>query len=150
MSTEILQYSAIDFTIKNKLLLISIKEVMSGNLPMPFLQRRSWIDAQSKDQTHITLRNLINNAKAAEKKKTKNENTMVKLLYNIHREGKLKIHKDGLAMVKYTDQNETRYQAVSVPTVLFPGIMFALHYKLDHPSKLQLTKLVVLHFYTPG
>ena len=96
------------------------------------------------------MRNLINNAKAPEKKKTKNENTKVKLLYNLYREGKLKVHKDGLVTITYIDQNGTRYQAVSVPTVLFPGLMFALHYKLDHPSKLQLTKLVVRHFYTPG
>ena len=133
-----------------KLNAISIGDILSGDLPTPFLQRKSWIDAQGKDQTHITLRNLITNAKAPEKKKTKNENTKVKLLYNLYREGKLMVHKDGLITVAHTDHNGTRHQAVSIPTVLFPGLMFALHIKLNHPSRLQLTKLVARHFYTPG
>ena len=52
--------------------------------------------------------------------------------------------------VKNTDANGDQHFAVSVPTVLFPGLMHALHYKLNHPSKLQLTKLASRHFYTPG
>ena len=86
----------------------------------------------------------------ADIKKTKNENTKLKLLFNLYREGKLKIHKDGLVTITHTESNGCQYQAISVPTALFPGLIHALHFKMSHPSKLQLGKLVSRYFYTPG
>ena len=133
-----------------KLNSIQVNDILSGKLPTPFLQRQSWINAQKQDKTHQTLKELIRNSQAPEKKKTKDENTKLKLLYNLHREGKLQVHNDDLITVKYTDQNGQTFQAVSIPTTLFPGLIHALHYKLSHPSKMQLSKLVARHFYTPG
>ena len=69
---------------------------------------------------------------------------------NLFRKGKLVVHKDQLVTVAHTDPLGNRYQAISVPSVLFPGLIHALHFKLSHPSKAQLTKLVARHFYTPG
>ena len=129
---------------------IQIQDVISGNLPSPFLQKKSWIDAQKRDKTHIMLKDLIHNSQAPVKKKTKNENTKLKLLYNLYREGRLNIHADGLITIKNIDPNGNQHNAISIPTVLFPGLMHTLHYKFNHPSKLQLTKLVSRHFYTPG
>ena len=133
-----------------KLNSIQIQDVMSGKAPIPFTQKQSWIDAQKRDKTHITLKNLIQNSQNPDKKKTKNENTKLKLLHNLFREGKLVVHKDQLVTVAHTDPLGNRYQAISVPSVLFPGLIHALHFKLSHPSKAQLTKLVARHFYTPG
>ena len=48
---------------------IQVQDVISGNVPIPFLQRKSWIDAQKRDKTHVTLKNLINNSQAPGKKK---------------------------------------------------------------------------------
>ena len=133
-----------------KLNSIQIQDILSGKLPLPFLQRQSWIEAQKHDKTHIILKELIQTSQAPNKKKTKGENQKLKYLYNFYREGKLKVHRDGLVTVANTDQSGTQYQAVSVPTTLFPGLMHALHFKLNHPSKTQLTKLAARHFYTPG
>ena len=133
-----------------KLNSIQIQDILSGNLAIPFTQRQSWIDAQNHDKTHVTLKHLISTSQSPEKKKTRNENTKLKLLFNLYWEGKLKVHKDGLITVSHTETNGNQYQAISVPTTLFPGLIHALHYKLSHPSKLQLCKLVSRHFYTPG
>ena len=129
---------------------VQIQDFLSGNLSIPFTQRQSWLDAQNRDQTHIFLKQLIRTSQAPEKKKTKNENTKLKLLFNLYREGKLKIHKDGLVTITHTESNGCQYQAISVPTALFPGLIHALHFKMSHPSKLQLGKLVSRYFYTPG
>ena len=129
---------------------IQIQEILSGKLPLPFLQRQSWINAQNLDRTHIQLKQLIKTSQAPEKKKTRDENTKLKKLHSFYREGKLKIHKDGLVTITNTDQNGNQYHAVSVPTALFPGLIHALHWKLNHPSKLQLTKLVSRYFYSIG
>ena len=129
---------------------ISIKEVMDGKIKIPFAQKNTWLQAQNEDGTHATLKQLINTSQAPQRKKTKNENTKLKLLHNLYREGKLKIAKDGLITVKNTDQNGRTTQAISVPTKMFPGLMHALHRKFDHPSKQQLTKLAAKFFYAPG
>ena len=134
----------------SKLNSVHIQDIMSGKINTPFLQRKPWLEAQLKDKTHITLRQLIQNSQAPPKKKTRDENTKLKLLHNLYREGKLKIHKDNLVTVDYIDPNGIRYQAVSIPTPLFPGLIHALHLKLSHSSKLQMSKLVARHFYTPG
>ena len=133
-----------------KLNSIQIQDILSGKLPLPFLQRQSWIEAQNRDKTHLLLKELIQTSQAPEKKKTNGENKKLKQLFNLYREGKLKVHRDGLVTISNTDQTGNQYQAVSVPTTLFPGLIHALHYKLSHPSKLQLTKLAARHFYTPG
>ena len=67
---------------------IQIQDAISGNLPSPFLQKKSWSDAQKRDKTHIMLKDLIHNSQAPDKKKAKNENTKLKLLYNLYREGR--------------------------------------------------------------
>ena len=58
--------------------------------------------------------------------------------------------KDGLITVASTEQDGASYQAISVPTALYPGLIHALHRKLNHPSKAQLTKLIARYFYSPG
>ena len=59
--------------------------------------------------------------------------------------GNLKISKD-----KPSDVQGNNHDAISVPTRFFPGLVHALHLKLNHPSKSQLAKLVARHFYSPG
>ena len=71
-------------------------------------------------------------------------------MFNLYREGKLKVHKDGLVTVSHTEKDGHQYKAISVPTALFPGLIHALHVKLSHPSKFQLSKLIARYFYTPG
>ena len=129
---------------------VQIQDILSGRSQVPFLQRKSWLQAQNKDPTHSRLKQLITNSQAPEEKKTKHENTKIKLLHNLYREGKLKMHKDGLITVSYVDNAGNQYQAVSVPTNIFPGLIHALHLRLSHPSKTQLFRLVARHFYTPG
>ena len=72
------------------------------------------------------------------------------MLHNLYKEGKLKILKDGLVVVKHTEPDGKNYQAISVPTTLYPGLLHALHTKLNHPSKAQLARLVARYFYSPG
>ena len=39
---------------------------------------------------------------------------------------------------------------ISIPPSLFPGVVNALHIRLDHPSRSQLANLITRYFYTPG
>ena len=129
---------------------ISAQDVIDGKVAIPFTQTESWLNAQKKDDTHRKLTNLIRTSQAPIKKKTGNDNTKLKLLHNLYKEGKLKIMKNGLIIIKHKNEDGSTSNATSIPTVMFPGLIHALHRKLSHPSKLQLSKLVARHFYTPG
>ena len=41
-------------------------------------------------------------------------------------------------------------KAISIPNQMFPGLAQALHLRLQHPSKLQLTNIMQRYFYCPG
>ena len=52
-------------------------------------------------------------------------------------------------MIK-TPEGSFEGSVISVPPSLFPGVINALHLRLEHPSKAQLTSLVSRYFYAPG
>ena len=127
---------------------LSYEEIKSGKQVMPMVQKNVWKNIQANDPVHTKLIHLINTRQLPDSKKTKGDNTKIKLLHNLYLQGKLFV-KDGLTLVSspggyYNDA------VISVPPSLFPGITNALHIRLDHPSKGQLANLVSRYFYSPG
>ena len=94
---------------------------------------------QASDPVHSKLLHLINSRQLPDSKKTRGDNTKIKLLHNLYVQGKL-IIKDGLFLIK-TDSGYFKDAVISVPPSLFPDIALALHIRLDHPSKGQLSSL---------
>ena len=129
---------------------ISVADINEGRVTMPFNQRAAWLKVQKEDKIHQQLSFLINNSLSPEKRKTKGDNTIIKRLHNLYKLGKLSIAHDGLITVTYTDPYRGPFQAISIPLSMYPGLIQALHLKLDHPSKLQLQKIAARHFYSPG
>ena len=48
----------------SKLNKIHIEDIMSGKTSTPFMQRKSWLEAQKKDRTNIILTDLIKNGQS--------------------------------------------------------------------------------------
>ena len=117
---------------------------------MPFLQRSAWLKVQRNDKTHQQLAHLLKTSQSPEKKRTGGEHTNLKRLHNLYKKGQLKLNSEGLFVCTYTDHNHGSYNAISVPSQMFPGLVQALHLKFNHPSKMQLQKLIARHFYSPG
>ena len=115
---------------------------------MPFTQKKTWKTIQFKDPIHCKLRQLIESRQLPETKKTKGDNTKLKLLHNLYTQGKLTIDKD-LVLVK-TPEGYYNGNVISVPPAIFPGIANAIHIRLDHPSREQLAGIISRYFYTPG
>ena len=128
---------------------ISIEDVKSGKTIMPLIQRKTWLNIQKGDALHNKLTHLIETQQLPETKKTKGEHTKLKLLHNQYTQGKLFIAEDGLLMLR-TPNGHFSEAVISVPPSIFPGLLNALHVRLDHPSKGQLSNLVARYFYTPG
>ena len=113
---------------------------------MPLTQRPGWLKVQQNDRTHQQLAWLINTSQSPERRKTKGDNTQLKLLHNLYKKGQLKKAADGFVTITDTGGS----MAISVPHIMFPGLIQALHLKLNHPSKLQLERISSRYFYTPG
>ena len=129
---------------------ISVADINEGKIKMPFTQRTTWLKIQKNDKVHQQLSFLIDNSLAPEKRKTKGDNTLIKRLHNMYKVGKLVKAADGLITVINSDPGKGQSQAISIPSNMYPGLIQALHLKLDHPSKVQLQKLSARYFYSPG
>merc|ERR1712082_291673 len=129
---------------------ITVDDIEKGRVTMPFTQRAGWLKVQSNDRMHRQLAWLIDTSQSPEKRKTKGDNTKLKLLHNLYRNGMLKKTADGFITVTQPATDEGEYAAISVPPIMYPGLIQALHLKLNHPSKLQLERVSTRYFYTPG
>ena len=129
---------------------INANDIESGILKMPHTQKAAWRKVQSEDRAHRMFLELVQHSKVPLKKKTKGEFTTVKRLHNFFRTGQAKIDPNGLVTVKHTDAAGNIYDAISVPPAFFPGLVHALHIRLNHPSKTQLHRLMSRHFYCSG
>ena len=127
---------------------LSIEDIKSGTAIMPLTQKKVWKNIQSRDPVHSKLIHLIDTRQLPETRKRKGDHTKLKLLHNLFTQGKLFIE-DGLVLVK-TPDGHFNDAAISVPSSIFPGIINALHMRLDHPSKGQLKALASRYFYSPG
>ena len=134
------------YTVKS----INATDVEAGNIKMPHTQRAAWLKVQSNDDAHRMFLSNVKHSKLPEKKKTKGVFTTVKRLHNLYRTGQVKIDFDGFVTVKHTDAAGNVYFAISVPTKFYPGLVNALHIKLNHPSKTQLQRLMSRHLYCAG
>ena len=133
----------------SKIRSISIEDIKSGKKIMPMTQKRVWRNIQGKDPVHCKLNDLIITRQLPESKKKKGDYTKLKLLHNLYTQGKLYVDAEGLIMVK-SQEGEFNGAVISIPPSLFPGVANALHIRLDHPSKSQLTSLIARYFYSPG
>ena len=127
---------------------LSVEDIKSGRNIMPMTQPNVWKNIQAGDPVHSKLKELILTRQLPEQKKTKGDNTKIKLLHNLYVQGKL-ILKDNLFLVRAPQGHFNDY-VISVPPALYPGIAYAMHVRLDHPSKGQLSSLLQRYFYTPG
>ena len=117
---------------------------------MPYTQPRTWLALQKKDPALSKLSKLIRSGQKPEDKKTGGDYTVLKLLYGQFTKGNLAIAKDGLITVKANDDAGIPRNQVVIPSKLFPGLLSALHIKLQHPSKHQMSKLISRYFFCPG
>ena len=129
---------------------VNISDFQDGKISMPLIQREAWRTAQSRDNVLSQLLKLINTGQLPDKKKTRGDNTTLKALHNLYKKGDLHVDRSNLITVKRKQNNGSFFQAIVVPQSLFPALASAIHLKTSHPSKLQLSRLLARHFFSPG
>ena len=138
------------FTADNIIGAINVEDIEKGNMTMPYLQQAAWKQAQSQDKTLQTLSDLILTGQTPEKRKTCNDYTTLKLLYNLFSKGSLKISNQGLITVTQIQETGEQSHAIVVPTSMYPGLAHSIHLKTMHCSKVQLQRLMSRYFYAVG
>ena len=126
---------------------VTVNDILSGNSRIPYTQRPAWLKCQKEDPVHRKLVYLIENGQRPEPRKTKGNSTTLKRLFNLYKMNLLRKASDGLVTVKHIDARAGEFEAISVPTDLYPGLIQALHLNLGHPSRTQLMKVANRHFY---
>ena len=138
------------FVGENSIRQVTAADIINGTFSMPYIQPSAWLALQKKDNTLIHLKKLIENGQQPEQKKTGGENTILKNLHSLFMKGKLKMSQNGLLTSEHIDDNGQIYHPIVVPHTLFPGLVCAIHLKLAHPTKYQMTRLLSRYFLCPG
>ena len=120
---------------------VTLQEIITGSTKLPFITRSTWLKAQSEcpglQRTHAHLIQVTRPSK-----KATNICDIKRCLQHAS------IAKDGLLIVKRQDPFSSIKECIIVPKQLLPGLLHALHIKLDHPSQHQLKQVVSRYFFT--
>ena len=106
---------------------VSVQDVISGTTKLPYSNRSAWHETQSEcSDLHHTLAHL--SQCTCPSKKATNIKDIKRYLQVAT------IASDGLIVVHKTDPFSPARECVIIPRSVFPGLVTALHIKLNHPS----------------
>ena len=119
---------------------LAVQDVIDGRCNLPFISRKAWLVTQSECRDlRRTRAHLLQGTRPSKK-----ENTIrsVKRYLN-----KVTIASDGLLIVKCDGKLSPQKETIVIPSDVLPGLLTALHLRLDHPSISQLSKIVKRYFW---
>ena len=119
---------------------VSVGDILSGNIKLPFASRNVWKANQLECPDLRRVKAHLTQGTRPSKKLTNIHN--VKRYLNI-----VSIARDGLLVAKYSEPLVADRECIVVPRPLLPGLLTALHIKLQHPSMHQLRKVVKRYFF---
>ena len=119
---------------------VSVQDVLSGITKLPYSNRSAWCETQSEcldlRRTHAHLSQGTRPSKKATNIKDIKRYLQVATITS-----------DGLIVVRKTDPFSPVRECVIVPRSVFPGLVTALHIKLNHPSPHQLKQVIRRYFF---
>ena len=123
----------------------TIKEAENDRTAMPFLNRKTWIELQSKDKACNIAKTSLTTGQQPSKKQGKTLTDARKYV------AKGTIAKDGLLIVEgVIPMTTTKMERIIIPTPYVDAILTQLHNKFNHPAKTQLTSLFNRYFFASG
>ena len=119
---------------------ISVHDVLSGAVTLPFTTRSAWLQTQ---QECPDLRRAHSHLKQGTRPSKKSTNIKdVKRYLNV-----ASLSRDGLVVVRKEEPFSPSRECIIVPRSVIDGLLTALHVKLNHPSRHQLKQVVLRYFY---
>ena len=119
---------------------VSVSDVISGKINMPYLNIAAWKSVQHDCQTlRRAFAHLTQGTRPSKKAKNIKDLRRILLVASIDNQG--------LLVVKKSDPFVTERNRIIVPTAILPGLITAIHLYFTHPTKHQMTKLFTRYFY---
>lgn len=119
---------------------ISVQDVLSGSIALPFTTRSAWLQTQ---QESPDLRRVHSHLKQGTRPSKKSTNIKdVKRYLNV-----ASLSRDGLVIVKRDVPFCPSRECIVIPRSVINGLLSALHVKLNHPSRHQLKQVVCRYFH---
>jgi hypothetical protein len=118
----------------------SVQDVVSGNVRMPFTTRSTWLSTQNECPDLRRVRAHLQQGTRPSKKLTNCKD--VKRYLNV-----CTLSKDGLLVVQQIQPFSSTDDKIVVPRQILPGLLTALHIRLDHPTNFQQKQVVSRYFY---
>lgn len=119
---------------------ISVQDVMSGSIALPFTTRSAWLQTQQECQD---LRRVHSHLKQGTRPSKKSTNIKdVKRYLHV-----ASLSRDGLIVAKKDVPFCPSRECIVIPRPVIHGLLSALHVKLNHPSRHQLKQVVSRYFY---
>lgn len=119
---------------------ISTQDVLANITRLPFTSRAAWAQIQLECPDLRRVHAHLKQGTRPSKKLTNLKD--VKRYLNI-----ATIARDGLLIVQNNQPLAPSTDRIIVPRSVIDGLLTALHIKLDHPTKHQLTQVIQRHFY---
>ena len=107
---------------------------------LPFTSRKAWLATQAECRDlRRTKAHLMQGTRP-----TKKETTVRSVKRYLNKVG---LAKDGLLVVLQCDALAPSREAIVVPEEVLPGLLTALHLRLNHPSNSELARIVKRYFW---
>ena len=119
---------------------VTVSDVISGSVAMPFTNHAAWKSAQHDCPVlRRAYAHLTQGTRPA--KKRRNIKDLKRILQVAT------VSADGLLVVKKDDPFVGLTSLIVVPSQILPGLLTAMHIFFEHATKFQLTKLFSRYFY---
>lgn len=119
---------------------VSISEISTGSSKMPFVSRPAWLSLQADCPDLRRCHAHLKQGTQPSKKLT-NIKDIKRYLQSCS------ISRDGLLVVPSCEPFSAVKERIVVPRKVLPGLLTALHVRLNHPSQFQLKQLSSRYFY---
>ena len=122
---------------------ITVKEILAGHCPIPYMTRNTWIQAQQDCPDLQQVYRLLRDGRTPSKKK-KGLTTVKRYLQHCKLSS---TPADGLIIVTQEEALRPTRQRIVIPQGVLDGLLVALHLQLHHASKHQLKQIFNMGFY---
>ena len=120
-----------------------INDIIHGAKVIPFNNRNAMKYLQDQDADLLKTREYLLSAQRPQIKNTKINSIKRYLQDNTN----ITISKDGCLVVSKIDRKFNRKELVVIPEKMSLGLLYSLHWKLNHPTPFQLAKVVETKFF---
>ena len=119
---------------------VSVEEITTGGIRLPFTSRSAWLSTQSDCRDLRRVRAHLKQCTRPSKELT-NVRDVKRYLSSTT------LARDGLIVVRHDMPFAPSRELIVVPRQVLDGLLTALHLKLSHPTKHQLKLVVRRNFY---